>query len=83
MPLEPLRRMASSGARGLVGVGFGLKPGDPAYEEHKTEFLTNYQAALYVHSRLFDGIDTLLEHLTKTSTRDFASRAANCFLRRR
>ena len=63
MPLEPLRRMASSGARGLVGVGFGLKPGDPAYEEHKTEFLTNYQSALYVHSRLFDGIDTLLSSL--------------------
>lgn len=63
MPLEPLRRMASSGARGLVGVGFGLKPGDTGYEEHKTEFLTNYQSALFVHSRLFDGIDNLLTSL--------------------
>jgi phosphoglycolate phosphatase len=63
MPLEPLRRMASSGARGLVGVGFGLKPGDAGYEEHKTEFLDNYQAALCVHSRLFDGIDGLLAAL--------------------
>jgi len=60
MPLEPLRRMASSGARGLVGVGFGLKPGDRAYEEHKTEFLNNYESALYVHSRLFDGVEPLL-----------------------
>ena len=63
MPLEPLRRMASSGARGLVGVGFGLKPGDAAYEEHKTEFLNNYESALYVHSRLFDGIEALLAGL--------------------
>lgn len=63
MPLEPLRRMASSGARGLVGVGFGLKPGDPAYEDHKAEFLDNYQSALFVHSRLFDGIDLLLQTL--------------------
>ena len=60
MPLEPLRRMASSGARGLVGVGFGIKPGDPDYEQYKTEFLDNYQSALFVHSRLFDGIDALL-----------------------
>jgi len=63
MPLEPLRRMASSGARGLVGVGFGLKPGDDGYEEHKTEFLNNYESALYVHSRLFDGVGPLLDGL--------------------
>ena len=41
MPLAPLRRMASSGARGLVGVGFGLKPGDADYEAHRLEFLDN------------------------------------------
>ena len=63
MPLDPLRRMASSGARGLVGVGFGLKPGDAGYEELKTEFLDNYEAALYVHSRLFDGIEAMLGDL--------------------
>jgi 2-phosphoglycolate phosphatase len=65
MPLEPLRRMASSGARGLVGVGFGIRPGDSEYEALKTEFLNNYQSALFVHSRLFDGIDALLGDLEK------------------
>ncbi len=60
LPLEPLRRMASSGARGLVGVGFGLKPGDPDYEAHRVEFLDNYERALCVHTRLFDGVDALL-----------------------
>jgi phosphoglycolate phosphatase len=63
MPLDPLRRMASSGARGLVGVGFALKPGDPGYEAHKVEFLANYERALHVHTRLFDGVAELLEHL--------------------
>jgi phosphoglycolate phosphatase len=63
MPLEPLRRMASSGARGLVGVGFGLRPGDSGYEEHKTEFLNNYEQALFVHSKLFDGVEPLLSGL--------------------
>ncbi len=60
LPLEPLRRMASSGARGLVGVGFGLKPGDADYEAHRVEFLDNYERALCVHTRLFDGVDGLL-----------------------
>lgn len=60
LPLDPLRRMASSGARGLVGVGFGLKPGDAEYDAHRIEFLTNYEQALYVHTRLFDGVAELL-----------------------
>ena len=63
LPLDPLRRMASSGARGLVGVGFGLKPGDPGYEAHRVEFLDNYERALNVHTRLFDGVPELLASL--------------------
>ena len=60
LPLDPLRRMASSGARGLVGVGFNLKPGDAEYEAHRIEFLANYEAALHVHTRLFEGVEALL-----------------------
>ena len=60
LPLEPLRRMASSGARGLVGVGFGQKPGDAEYEALRVEFLANYENALHVHTRLFDGVEELL-----------------------
>ena len=63
LPLDPLRRMASSGARGLVGVGFGLKPGDPDYEGHRVEFLDNYERALHVHTRLFEGVEDLLARL--------------------
>lgn len=63
LPLEPLRRMASSGARGLVGVGFNLKPGDADYETHRLEFLANYERALHVHTRLFDGVADLLSRL--------------------
>ena len=60
LPFDPLRRMASSGARGLVGAGFNLKPGDAEYEAHRVEFLTNYENALFVHTRLFDGVEALL-----------------------
>ena len=52
--------MASSGARGLVGVGFGLKPGDADYEAHRVEFLNNYENTLHVHTRLFEGVEALL-----------------------
>ena len=31
LPLERLRPFASAGARGLVHVGFGIKPGDGEY----------------------------------------------------
>lgn len=63
LPLDPLRRMASSGARGLLGVGFGMKPGDAGYEAHKDEFLANYERALHVRTRLFDGVSELLAAL--------------------
>jgi phosphoglycolate phosphatase len=66
LPLEPLRRMASSGARGLVGVGFGLQPDDLDYEAHRVEFLDNYARALCVHSRLFDGVHELLDALEQS-----------------
>jgi 2-phosphoglycolate phosphatase len=63
IPYERLRPVASHGARGLVGVAFGLAPGEPGFEELRTEFLANYESALVVHSRLFDGVPELLEQL--------------------
>lgn len=66
LPLEPLRRMASSGARGLLGIGFNLKPGDADYEAHRVEFLNNYENALHVHTRLFEGVADLLTAIEAT-----------------
>ena len=40
-----------------------LKPGDPDYEAHRLEFLDNYERALNVHTRLFDGVEELLASL--------------------
>ena len=72
LPLESLRRMASSGARGLLGVGFGLQPGDADYEAHRLEFLTNYENALHVHTRLFDGVEALLSAIETSRAGDAA-----------
>jgi len=62
-PFHLLRPFASSGARGLIGAAFGLKPGDENYEELRVAFLESYEANLALESRLFDGIGTMLEHL--------------------
>ena len=65
-PYELLRPFASSGARGLIGAAFGLKPEDGGYEELRIGFLENYAAALAVESRLFDGIQGLLDGLRES-----------------
>lgn len=62
-PYERLRPVASTGARGLIGAAFGLKPGDDGYEELRIAFLENYAAALAVETRLFDGVPALLHGL--------------------
>lgn len=60
MPIEVLRGHASSGARGLLQIGFELRPQDPDFTAMREEFLANYRAAICVHTRLFEGIEELL-----------------------
>lgn len=65
-PYQLLRPFASAGARGLIDAAFGLRPGDDGYEELRIGFLENYAAALVVESRLFDGIQSLLDGLRES-----------------
>jgi 2-phosphoglycolate phosphatase len=61
LPIEQIRRVASSGARGLLQLGFGLAPGDSDYEAMSAEFLRLYAENLCRDTRLFPGIADLLE----------------------
>jgi phosphoglycolate phosphatase len=63
MPLEATRSYTSSGARGLLKVGFNLNPDDEGYEALKLQFLDFYAAEICVDTRLFDGMDELLDQL--------------------
>ena len=63
MPLEITRPYTSSGARGLIKVGFGLDPGSERYEVLKLQFLDFYAAEICVDTRLFDGMAELLDRL--------------------
>src|SRR5512133_1237404 len=65
MPLDLTRSYTSSGARGLLKVGFGLNPGDARYEELKLQFLDFYAAEICVDTRLFDGMAELLDQFDR------------------
>lgn len=67
VPLERLRPQASHGARGLLQVGFEIRPADPYYEELRDEFLELYSKNLRVHTTLFDGVEELLSTLESRS----------------
>lgn len=68
-PVEQLRPVASAGARGLIGVAFGLTPADQEFDALRTEFLANYAAHIADNTTLFDGIPELLRHLQDTGIR--------------
>lgn len=59
-PFESLRPVASAGARGLIGVAFGIGPGDEDFDAMRSEFLANYAAQIADSTVLFDGIGELL-----------------------
>ncbi len=63
LPLSELRPMVGSGARGMVGVAFGVGPGDEHFERLRDAFLAHYEAGLLQLTRPFDGVPPLLAAL--------------------
>jgi len=60
VPLERLRPYASHGARGLIGAGMAVAPGEPDYVALRDAFLAHYAAALCVATALFADVDAML-----------------------
>lgn len=69
LPIEAVRSHASSGARGLLKIGFGIEPGQSGYEDLRDEFLDIYEDNLSRSSRLFPGVYTLLEQMERRGLR--------------
>ena len=67
MPLARTRRYTSSGARGMIGAGFGITPGDPEYPALKERFLDLYAMRLALETRLFEGMELLLRQLDEAA----------------
>ena len=63
LPLERYRPMAGAGARGMIGVAFGLTPEDPGYNALREEFMANYERCMTARTYAFAGIPELIEQL--------------------
>lgn len=66
---EHVRDTVSKGSLALVDLGFGSALEPDKREALQRRFLELYAEALCVHSRLFDGMDELLDTLDRTGTR--------------
>ncbi len=60
LPFEMYRPMAGAGARGLIGVAFGLTPADAEFAALKEEFFVNYEQCMTQRTYAFDGVTELL-----------------------
>ena len=63
LSIAQIRTQASAGSRGLLGLGFNIKPGDDGYELMRDEFLDLYAQRLCHDTCLFPGMTELLNEL--------------------
>ncbi|HRD86610.1 MAG TPA: phosphoglycolate phosphatase [Rubrivivax sp.] len=68
LPLEALRPHVGSGARGMLAAAFDLRPGQPAFEPMKQDFLRRYEARMLAESVLFEDVRALIDALTSAGT---------------
>ena len=60
LPLADYRPMAGAGARGMLGVAFGIAPGHVDFEAFKEEFFVNYEVCMTERTYAFDGVAELI-----------------------
>lgn len=69
LPLERYRPMAGAGARGMLGVAFGITPDHADFPVLREEFFVNYERAMTVRTRAFEGVPELIEQLHRQGLR--------------
>jgi N-acetyl-D-muramate 6-phosphate phosphatase len=69
LPLAALRPHGGSGARGMLGAAFGIRPGDEGYEALKQELLDHYATRLLALTLPFAGVPLLLAGLGERGLR--------------
>ncbi|RYX95285.1 MAG: HAD family hydrolase [Comamonadaceae bacterium] len=65
LPLSQYRPMAGAGARGMLGIAFGVEPGSDEFEELREEFFSNYESCLTERTYAFEGVPELIAGLEK------------------
>ncbi|MDA8382375.1 MAG: phosphoglycolate phosphatase [Betaproteobacteria bacterium] len=69
MDAQTVRPHASHGTPGLLGIGFGISPDDASFRTLREEYLALYEANLSRKTRLFPGMETVLETLEQKGIR--------------
>ena len=64
LPLADYRPMAGAGARGMLGVAFGLSPEHADFVALKEEFFSNYEACMTERTYAFDGVAELIAQIS-------------------
>ena len=60
---ESFRPMVGSGARGMIGAGFGIAPGHGEFDALRDEFLNRYEQRMTQLTRVFDDVLPVLSAL--------------------
>lgn len=63
LPYADLRPMVGSGARGMVGVAFGVGPGEPRFDDLRDSFLARYEARMLRETAVFAAVQPVLDAL--------------------
>lgn len=63
LSLESIRPYVSHGTIGMLGFAFGLTKSDPEFTELRQEFLQIYENHLCYQSKLFEGMDEVLDFI--------------------
>ncbi|MGW8246877.1 MAG: HAD family hydrolase [Acidiferrobacterales bacterium] len=62
-PYALVRSEASFGGKAIVRAGFNIEETDPDFERLRQRFLDNYAEQICVHSKLFDGMEDVLQQI--------------------
>jgi N-acetyl-D-muramate 6-phosphate phosphatase len=65
LPFSCYRPMAGAGARGMLGVAFGVNPQSPGYDALRDEFFDRYERRLNRQTLAFEGISEVIRILNK------------------
>jgi 2-phosphoglycolate phosphatase len=63
LPMEDYRPMAGAGARGMLGIAFGMTPEHPDFMALREEFFCNYERRMTQRTQIFEGVPAMLQAL--------------------
>jgi len=65
LPYELYRPMAGAGARGMLGIAFGMTPEHPDFPVMREEFFRDYDSCMTQRTYVIEGVSQLIESLVE------------------